>query len=583
MCMSSPTLHTARTMNSLAGAKRRRRVAIGDITPTIVFWGLISATAAIVIYPLVVIGWRSFFPEAGFSFDVFVTAGRLPLGRLVYNTVTLAVSSTLLALFIGGIFAWLNERTDARLGLVGDLVPLTSLFIPHVAAVAGWVALLDPRIGYINLLVRDLLGLSTDTGPLDIYSLPGMIFVSTLFLIPYSYLFISAGLRNLDSSLEEASRLYGAGLWRTLRRVTLPSVLPAVFDAAVLMLITGLTIFSVPLVLGSRAGIDVMSIAIYRFFIDFPPQYDAAIVLSIALLLVVQVLLVIRHQALRRLHRGTIGGKGFRRSVVSLGPFRWIGMLSGAALVLLTGVLPIAGLGIVALQPFWSGSIDWDVMGVGNFAAVFARPINVQGLLNSLVYGVITATILMAVIGLLVAIARYSRAGSIQAVDTLSSLPATIPHIVIAVGFLLAFAGSPFLLHGTLVMLVMAYMVQFMPFAVRSAQAAMADVGDELPDASRIFGAGVFGTLRRVVLPLAMPGMIAGWVIVFSHAITEVTVSSLLSGVRNVTVGRLIIDYLESGSFPQLAAVAIVITVVTAVPVLLLVWFSRRRFMSRLG
>jgi iron(III) transport system permease protein len=554
----------------------------GGFLPAAVFWALFLGSAFIVIYPVLIVLVRTFLPEGVPSLGVFEVAARLPLGRLVMNTTILAGVSTMFALVIGGIFAWLNERTDARMGIMGEVVPVTSLLVPNIAAVAGWVVLFEPRIGYVNVLLRALTGSAERTGPFDIYSFPGMIAVTTLFLIPYGYLLLSAGLRNLDPSLEEASRLSGAGLLRTLGKVTLPSILPAIVDAGILMLITGMTIFSVPLVIGSRADIDVMSTAIYRYIIRYPPQTDAAVLLSLGMLVIIQVLLVARHRALAARHRTMISGKGFRSSVVRLGPFRWLGKGAGLAYVFLVGILPLLALILVAVQPFWSAQIDWSKVSLDNVFRVIEIPATSEALINSLLLAAAAGAILIALIGALVALSRYARSGGSRLVDSLANLPATIPHIVIAVAFLFAFAGAPFLLHGTIAILIMAYVVEYMPQAVRSVQAAHADVGQDLPDAARVFGAGAFRAVRRVVIPLAMPGLIGGWIIVFSHVYSEVTVSSLLSGVGNLTVGRLLVDFLEGGSFPQLAAVSLIMTVVTAAPVFVMMWISRRSFARRL-
>jgi iron(III) transport system permease protein len=554
----------------------------GGLAAAAVFWTLFLGSAFVVIYPMIIVLVRTFLPDGVPSLGVFDVAGRLPIGQLVLNTMILAGASTLLALVIAGVFAWLNERTDARLGILGEVVPITSLLVPHIAAVAGWVVLFEPRIGYVNVLIRNLTGSVERTGPFDIYSFPGMIAVTTLFLIPYGYLLLSAALRNLDPSLEEASRLSGAGLLRTLRRVTLPSVLPAIVDAGILMLITGMTIFSVPIVIGSRAEIDVLSTAIYRYILRYPPQTDAAVLLSLGMLVIIQVLLFARHRVLSRRPRTMISGKGFRSSVVRLGRFRWLGKGAGLAYVVLGGILPLFALALVAIQPFWSANIDWSKVSLAHVFRVIEIPASSAALVNSLLLAAGAGAILIILIGALITLARYARRGGSRLVDSLANLPATIPHIVIAVAFLFAFAGAPFMLHGTIAILIMAYVVEYMPQAVRSVQAAHADVGQDLPDAARVFGAGAFRVVRRVVIPLAMPGLIGGWIIVFSHVYSEVTVSSLLSGVGNLTVGRLLIDFLEGGSFPQLAAVSLIMTIVTALPVFVMMWISRRSFARRL-
>lgn len=556
----------------LVGAWRRPGAA------ALVTWALTLFVAAVILYPIVGMIWRAFSTPQQISLRP-----EIPLLKLITNTLILAVGSGALALAIGALYAWLNERTDAGLGGAAEIVPLTPLLVPHLAGALGWVVLFEPRVGYVNSALRTLLGLSADKGPADIYTFPGLILITSLYLMPYSYLMVSAALRNLDPSPEEASRLCGAGVLKTLRRVTFPSVLPALSDAAILTLIAGVTMFSVPLVIGTGANIPVLSVQIFNLLGVYPPDYRGAILLSFGTLVVVQLVLFVRGSAASTMRRATISGKGFRSATVRLGRFRFIGRSLGVAYVVLAGVLPIAALLVVSLQPFWSGRIDWGRLGPQNYAAVFARPVTAQALFNSLFLGAIAATVSIILMATLVALTQFGKAAQRRVVDALATLPSTIPSIVLGVAFLFALGGPPFSLQGTVILLILAYVVEFMPYAIRAVQSALADVGADLPDASRVFGAGVSRTLRRIVLPLAIPGLVAGWIIVFVHAYSEVTVSALLSGVTNIVVGRLLIDFFESGSITQMSAVALVMTAVVVAPVLVLLRVSRSRFLSRVS
>ena len=116
---------------------------------------------------------------------------------------------------VGGVLAWVNERTDARMGVVTAALPLIPFLLPPIAGSTAWVLLLSPGAGFLNVWLRDVLGLfgiDETTGPLNIYSFSGLILVYTIYQVPYAFLLITAGLRNVDPALEEASRVSGAGL-----------------------------------------------------------------------------------------------------------------------------------------------------------------------------------------------------------------------------------------------------------------------------------------------------------------------------------------------------------------------------------
>ena len=191
-------------------------------------WFAMATTVLLIVYP---IGW--------IVYDAFVIDGRLDVEGFVAiitdpgildvvgNTVAVAGLSGLIALTVGALFAWINERTDATSGWTRDFLPLVPLLVPQIAGVTGWVMLLSPRAGLLNVQIREIFGLGQDTiapsGPIDIFTFTGLVLVMALYLVPYVYLIISAGLRNLDPNLEEASRINSAGPFKTLWRVTLPA------------------------------------------------------------------------------------------------------------------------------------------------------------------------------------------------------------------------------------------------------------------------------------------------------------------------------------------------------------------------
>lgn len=179
--------------------------------------------------------------------------------------------------------------------------------------------------------------------------------------------------------------------------------------------------------------------------------------------------------------------------------------------------------------------------------------------------------------------ARQERGASARLADAVMSLPATLPHTVIGVAFLITFTPPPFRLYGSMTILFLAYLAMALPFAARAAVAAAGGIGHDLAEASRISGAGPGRTFREILLPLSVPGLIAGWIIVFVHTAGEVTASSLLAGARNPVIGRTMTDLWVFGSFPQLAAMSIVVTAVTALCVATLLAVSHYTQGTRRG
>ena len=529
----------------------------------------------LVAYPLVAVVWEAFFPGRVLDLSAFSRIAADPdIYVSVWNTVVMVVLSGALAIAIGGALAWANERTDARLAWASTYLPLLPLLVPSIASVIGWVMLAAPQAGLLNVVLRGalaLVGIELRTGPFNVYSWPSLVFVLALYFVPYAFLMISAALQNLDPRLEEASRVHGAGPFRTALRVTLPAVAPSIGAAAVLIIITGFAIFSVPVVIGTGANIDILSVRIYRLLFTYGDTngIGAAVVLSVLLLLIVQSALLLQLFLSGRGRHAVIAGKGSAGARIRLGRVRWMVRLCIIAYVALAAVLPIMGLVLVSLQRFWSPRIAWGQLGFVNYRTIlFGNLQTGTALANSLLLAAGTATAVM----LLSAVfsTYYAQTGPRlrRVSEFVMAIPGAIPHTVIAVGFILVFSRGVLSLQGTLLLLALAYLVISLPQGQRAASAAYDQVGKELSEASRVCGASLLRTFRRVVLPLMARGLVVGWVIVFVQVVGELTASAMLSGTRNPVVGFVILNLWENGSFPQVASLAVIITAIDVLVVI---------------
>ena len=551
----------------------------------VVVWLLVAALAVLFLYPMAVALWRAAddIPAAWKALTTGNIGSALP--GVLANTVIVVVGSTLIGLVVGTLIAWINERTDADLGLSGELLPLSSLLLPPIAGIIGWAVLLDPRAGLLNYALRSMpgaIGVTVEMGPINIYTMTGLVVMMALYKIPYVFLVVSAGLRSIDPAIEEASRVCAGGPLKTLVKVTLPAIRPALAAAILLGVITGISQFSVPLVLGGGARVDLLSVFIYRLLSTYPPQTAASLMLSLGMVALVQLLLLAQRWIAPAGRSASIGGRGFRGTRLALGA--WRRPIKGlvVAYLIITAALPIAGLALVSLQPFWTPIINWSLLSGKNFVEVLVNNrLTSGGLINSVTLGVATATICMAMAGLIMLYFHQNRSGGRRVADNVMSLPATMPHTMIGVAFLLTFSVAPFRLYGTTALLLIAYVCMALPYASRAATSAAESIGHELSEASRVFGASENRTFRRILFPLALPGLIAGWIIVFIHTVGEVTASALLAGTGNPAIGRVLMELWTFASFPQVAALALVMTVISATCVGLMLWVSRKAVVGR--
>ena len=540
-------------------------------------------TVALILYPLSRILIRLFWVDGAFNLEAFRNTLALQnLGGLIFNTLVLVVVGGGAALLVGSVLAWINERTDARVGTLTDALPMIPFIMPVIAAAIGWVMLAAPRAGMLNYWIRELLslvGVTLDEGPFDIFTWWGLIFVYALYLVPYPYLLVSAGLRNLDPSLEEQSRVCGAGVVRTVFRVTIPSVWPNIAGAALIVATIGFAMISAPIIIGTTARIDVISVRIVRLLsFTFPSRTAEAVGLSIFVLVALVAIWRIQARLIKGGRFAQVGGKSARGRRIELGKWKWLARSLIFGYVTLALVLPVIGLMLTSLNGFWTAQIDYGSLDFDAFRSVLFENSTTRGAINnSLLLGIVGATIGITISAVISVWIQRTRTKFSSFVDGVVKLPAAVSGLILAVGFILAFAGPPFRLSGTLLILLLAFIATHMPNGSIAADSAASQVGGELLEASDVSGATYWRTFRKVSLPIMLPGLVAGWALLFVRYAGDIQAAALLGGTRNQVVGFKILELQENGTWATLTALAMILTVITAFVVVLVLVLTRRR------
>jgi iron(III) transport system permease protein len=221
--------------------------------------------------------------------------------------------------------------------------------------------------------------------------------------------------------------------------------------------------------------------------------------------------------------------------------------------------------------------VNWGALNVANLWTGLSgsRPA-VQSLFNSLGLALLGATVAMLVAAVFALYLRTSSSRLSRTIDALIKLPSALSAIVIGLGFVLAFAGPPFQLGNTFAILLLCYLVLFLPQATISADAAAAQIDRQLSEASWVAGAGGWTTFIRVNLPLMVPGLIAGWGLLFVWMTGELNASIMLSGTRVPVVGYQILQVFQTGGYPTLASLALILTAINVVVLSAAHFFERR-------
>jgi iron(III) transport system permease protein len=482
----------------------------------------------------------------------------------LWHTAVVVGCSGTLAIAFGALFAWLNERTNARMGFAADVLPLVSMFVPSIASAIGWVFLLNPQVGMVNVGARAVLselGVHLAQGPLNIFTWYGLIFVYVLQLVPFAYLSIANGLQVLDPSMEEAARLAGARPLRIFLTISLPTLRPALASAVTLVLTMGFSFFAVPVIIGTEANITVLPVNIVdNITQSFPPDLQSAAAQAALLLLIV----LAAQAALTRGGQGfaTIAGKGGRSGQIDLGRGRWVARAVMIAYLALASVVPFCSLIVVSLEKFWTRTVTLSQLSLTNYRQVLNTPELSHALRDSLTFAAIGATAVVVLALLMCILINYGAKVSSRIVSVVLRIPASVTHIVIALALIVSFGGPPFNWTGSALILVVAYIILNIPQASFYVLASIRQVGRSLTEASQLSGASEGTTIRRVLVPLLAPGLVVAWTLSFILIMGDVTASSMLASTSTPVLGFVMVDQWTYGTFPGTAALGVIITIV---------------------
>ena len=471
------------------------------------------------------------------------------------NSVVFATAATLVSLLFGGMLAWVVERTNAPFKPLAYMTTIISLGTPYILYVTAWLFLLG-RAGPFNDAWRNLGG----EGLLfDVYSLWGMVGIEGFLWSPLVFLLLSATFRAANAEMEEAARMAGASILDTVRRISLPLAWPAILAMALFVFIRNLEAFDVPVLVGTPGRVSLLTTDIYLATKEVPPLLGHASAFSVVLILVVGVLLALYGRVSRSAERyASVTGKGFRPRPFDLGRSRWVaGSLILVNFVLVLG-LPLAALLWVSFSPFlrpmrWAGLKSLTVK---NFAAVFHVPAYVDLAVNTLLVAAGAATAAVAITTVAAWIAARRRTGG-AALDQLATLPLVFPGIVLGVAMMEIALRAPFPLYGTLWLIALGFTIRYMPYGMRYAYSGVLQIHRELEEAAGVAGAGAFGTLRRVVVPLLSPALLSGWLFIFLIAAKELSMAVLLAGPGSQTMAVAMFDLWSNGQGGELSALGL--------------------------
>ncbi len=519
----------------------------------------------LVVYPLILVLIEGFRDSAGWTLDYFrLFFTRRNEAQALWGSLWISVATVVLAAAIGIPLAFLFWRYDfPGRKVLGGLVALPAVLPPLVGVIA--FLFLYGESGFASLLVQRVLQL--EEAPWRLQGATAILLVHAYSMYVYFYLFTRTGLASLDGAVFEAAASLGASRWRTLRRVVLPLLYPALAGGALLTFMTSLASFSAPYIFGG--GFRVMTTQIVATRLNGDDQLAMIETASLTALALIALVLL---RGTRSFENPAGGRKGVPPALVSIrrrGLRVLVGALGwGLALVLL---LPHLTLLLVSFVPVgtWTTEPVPPVYTWRNYLTLIDDPVRARPLFNSiwLATAATVAAVLIALLAGVLSVRRRVRVGGV--IQGLLALPWAVPGTVFAIALATAFsvhapAAGRVILVGTLWILPLAYLVRNLPITSRAVSAGLRALDPSLDEAAATLGAGKWRTLRRVTLPLLRPALIAGASLAFVTAFGDFVTSIMLYTYDTRPVSLEILSSLRQSDVGVAAAYGVVLMVVSA-------------------
>ncbi len=513
----------------------------------------------LVAYPLLLVALESVRgPAGGFTLEYFARfVGEPKEWHALWASLWTSVASVVLAGAIGIPLAFLFERFDfPGRRVLGALVALPVVLPPLVGVIA--FLFLYGETGFLARMVQGITG-ATDP-PWRLEGAWAILLVHAYSLYVYFYLFTRAALASLDSAALEAAQSLGAGRWRTLRRVTLPLLAPALRGAALLTFMTALASFSAPYIFGGGFRVMTTQIVFTRLNGDYGMAMAQTVVLS---------LLALAGLGLAREADGggratgrkgvapapvLIRAPGLRRLATAGGWLLGIFLLLPHLTLLLLSFVPVGTWTIETLPPAYT----WR-----NYQTLVAEPDRLRPLTNSLWMATV-ATLAALLVAVLAGQLVRRRAPGATLVERLLAIPWLVPGTVFAVALATAFsvhdlAAGRVILVGTIWILPLAYLIRNLPIASRAVLAGFRGLDPALDEASASLGAGRWRTFRRITLPLLRPALAAGATLAFVTALGDFVTSIILYTYDTRPLSLEILSSLRQGDVGVAAAYGVIL------------------------
>lgn len=545
--------------NTVPATTRPTRRRIYFDPKWILILGIVLFMVIFQIFPILYLVVKAFFPEGTFSLNTFerLYTYEMNWGALT-NTLIAAFATMVLGTLLAFPLAWLVGRTNMYgKKFFRSLFVLTYMVPPYVGAMA-WLRLLNPNVGTMNQFFRLLFGLGDTPGPLNIYTLGGLIWVLTTFYYPYAFITISRAMEKMDPSLEEASRISGASPLLTVFRVTLPMMTPSLIAGALLVFVAAMSCYGIPSIIGAPGKVHTVTTRIIEYNGLGAQGISDATGLAVFLMALAILILYLSDFVVARKQYITVSGKSTRPNIVDLGKWRIPLTVLVSLFAIIVVLIPFATILTTSFKIDVGKSLfDPENFTLTQWQTIFSRSETMSCLKNSLIFGVITASVGIVVACTMSYLLQRTKIRGRKLPDFLITLGSGTPSVVIALGLIMTMKGDFGVnIYNTAYIMIVAYLIKYLMMGMRTVVSAMSQIHVSLEECSQISGASWTRTMFKITGPLIFPSIAAGWFLIFIPSFYELSMTTLLYSNSTKTIGFQLYEYWTFTSQPQSCAMA---------------------------
>jgi iron(III) transport system permease protein len=514
-----------------------------------------------VLYPNAFTFIGSFFPDGSLSFDTYLHFFATPSSREAFtNSLFISVATVILSAAIGLPLAFLFHRYEFRGRSVLRAIAAAPVLLPPLVGVIS-VLFLYGESGVISRGIQMAFHLAKPWPNLN--GLSAILFVHAYSMYVYFFMFASAGLDRLDAAMEEAAETLGASGFGKLTRVTLPMLVPSLVGASLVTFMSSMASFSAPYIFGG--GIRVLAVEIFNSKLNgnIPMALVETVLLAVSSL---SVLFVLRWYEGRRKYSSVGKGVASRRVVVTSTTAKVVAFGIGCLAVLFL-LLPHFMVVLMSFIKDGTWTTEWlpPSYTAENYIRMFQDPAFFEPIRNSLWMSAV-ATAANLVWGLVATFWLRRRKDNLRRfADFLIILPWALPGTVVALSMVESFST---VLAGTVILLPFVYFVRNVPLVVRAIDASFAQIDPSVEEAAATLGSTTAYTIRRVMLPLVMPGAIAGSLLAFITALGEFVSSIIVYVYSNRPISIEILSQLRQFNLGTASAYGVLLIILIAVTLL---------------